>query len=91
MKDRQWLKLKSPLSIQRVYRVEVNDGASQTVHDVTASNSDLQRYGSNAPPERLIELSFEFLLEREPKESILRIFRAPRDRTLFPRIPQRDS
>ncbi len=45
-----------------------------SVHDVTASSEEIQRYGGEVSPESLIEKSFEFLLEREPKESILRSF-----------------
>lgn len=45
-----------------------------SVHDVTASGEEIQRYGGEVSPESLIEKSFEFLLEREPKESILRSF-----------------
>jgi hypothetical protein len=30
--------------------------------------------GETCPPEELVRRSFEFLLEREPKESILRTF-----------------
>lgn len=44
-------------------------------HEVTVSREDLARL---APPgiavERLVEASFEFLLAREPRESILRSF-----------------
>ena len=35
-------------------------------------------------PERLIEVSFQFLLEREPKESILRRFALPVIEHYFP-------
>jgi hypothetical protein len=42
---------------------------------VTVSRDELQRYapGTN-DPQRLVEASFTYLLEREPKESILRSF-----------------
>jgi hypothetical protein len=56
------------------FRVTVKEGASRTVHEVTARLDDVRRYGGDVAPERLIEHSFEFLLEREPKESILRSF-----------------
>lgn len=56
------------------YRVTVTEGASRTVHEVTAGPAVVRRYGGDVAPERLIERSFEFLLEREPKESILRSF-----------------
>ena len=36
--------------------------------------ADLQRWGRGRTPEELVRRSFEFLLERESKESILREF-----------------
>ena len=69
---------------QTAFRVEVKEGSSSTVHDVTASSADIERYGGGAPAERLVERSFEFLLEREPKESILRSFALPVIARYFP-------
>ena len=74
---------------QTTFRVEVREGSSKTVHDVTASNADIDRYGGGASAERLIELSFQFLLEREPKESILRSFGFPVIERYFPDYPQK--
>ena len=68
--------------------VEVVEGSSKTVHTVTAKPSDLRRYGGEAAPERLLRASFEFLLEREPKESILRRFELPVIERYFPDYPQ---
>lgn len=70
------------------FRVEVNEGTSRTVHDVTASEDDINSYGGNASAELLIERSFEFLLEREPKESILRSFALPVIERYFPEYPK---
>jgi len=42
---------------QTAFRVEVKEGSSNTVHDVTASNADIERYGGGAPAERLVERS----------------------------------
>ena len=69
------------------FRVEVKEGQSRTVHEVTAAGADLQRYGGESSPERLIKASFEFLLEREPKESILRSFALPVIERYFPEYP----
>ena len=69
---------------QSLFRVEVRENTSATVHEVTASPVDIQRYGGNVAAERLIQLSFEFLLEREPKESILRSFALPEIERYFP-------
>jgi hypothetical protein len=52
------------------FRVRVTEGRSETVHEVTLTDTDLQRYGGRAAAERLIQASFEFLLERESKASI---------------------
>ena len=79
------------IHVQRVndaqFRVEVHEGPSQTVHTVTASSEGIQRYGTDVQPERLIEKSFEFLLEREPKESILRSFDLTVIERYFPEYP----
>lgn len=69
------------------FRVELKEGVSRTVHDVTAEDADLTRYGANATAERLIEESFRFLLEREPKESILPSFALPVIERYFPEYP----
>ncbi len=69
------------------FRVEVKEGTSRTTHDVTATTADLQRYGGQEDPARLIEASFEFLLEREPKDSILRSFALPVIEQYFPDYP----
>ncbi len=69
------------------FRVELKEGVSRTVHDVTAADADFKRYGANATAERLIEESFRFLLEREPKESILPSFALPVIERYFPEYP----
>lgn len=58
--------------------VVVAGGGSTTRHEVTLSREDYARLaGGTVSPEALIEASFAFLLEREPKESILRRFDLP--------------
>jgi hypothetical protein len=66
------------------YRVSVEDNATTTTHAVTVWPSDVERYAPGATPEELIEASFEFLLEREPKESILSRFELPVIERYFP-------
>jgi len=39
--------------------------------------SDMARYAPDATPEELLDASFRFLLEREPKEAILGRFELP--------------
>jgi hypothetical protein len=54
--------------------VTVRDG-SETHHRVRVSRADLARLApGTSDPVNLVEASFAFLLEREPKESILREF-----------------
>ena len=72
-----------------VYRVTVVEGASQSVHDVTVTPADVDRYAPGTSPERLVEASFAFLLDREPKESILARFELPVIERYFPDYPRR--
>jgi len=66
------------------FRVEVREGRGKSVHAVTAPADTVRRYGGDASAETLIEASFEFLLEREPKESILSRFELPVIERYFP-------
>ena len=54
--------------------VEVSDGGSTSRHVVRVSRQELERWGRGSAVEDLVRDSFAFLLEREPKESILREF-----------------
>ncbi len=57
------------------FQVTVKDRRSETHHRVTLREADYQRLaGGEASPAELVTESFRFLLEREPKESILRSF-----------------
>jgi hypothetical protein len=65
-------------------RVSEDDG-SATDHDVSLSRPDHDRLGGGYPsPEAFIEECFAFLLEREPKASILRSFDVSQISTYFP-------
>ena len=58
-----------------VARVSVTDKTSSTRHRVTLKRQDYERLSrGRCSPEECVRTSFEFLLEREPKESILRKF-----------------
>ena len=70
------------------YYVTVDEGTTSTAHVVTVWPSDIERYAPDSTPEELIEASFQFLLEREPKESILRRFELPVIERYFPEYPQ---
>jgi hypothetical protein len=57
------------------FDVSVQERSSQTRHQVTLSRTDYERLtGGETSPKELVVESFRFLLEREPKESILRSF-----------------
>ncbi len=54
--------------------VVVRDGKGETRHEVTLSRTHLSRLAPDVAAERVIEAAFRFLLDREPKESILARF-----------------
>ena len=65
----------SPVEGGWVARVTVADGVSSREFQVTVSSAELARLDpSAAEPTELVRRSFEFLLAREPIESILRSF-----------------
>ena len=72
-----------------IYDVTVEDERSATTHEVTVWPSDVARYAPGARPEELLQASFAFLLEREPKEAILRRFELPVIERYFPDYPRR--
>jgi hypothetical protein len=57
------------------FEVVVREGKGETRHHVTMSQETCERLtaGKHAP-ERCLEAAFRFLLDREPKESILSRF-----------------
>jgi hypothetical protein len=59
------------------YEVEIRQSGSASLHGVTVEREDYEKLtaGGRVSPEVLVEKSFEFLLEREPKESILKTFK----------------
>ena len=71
-----------------VYRVVVTQAGRQTTHEVTVTPEDVKRYAPGSTPERLLEASFEFLLEREPASSILPRFALPVIERYFPEYPR---
>lgn len=56
------------------FHVRVVEGDTSTDHDVTISPKDLERLAGERTPDAFVRHCFAFLLEREPKESILRSF-----------------
>jgi hypothetical protein len=66
------------------YEVTIRAGTT-TTHTVSVDPAYYQRLtGGQVSPERLVEASFEFLLEREPNTSILRQFELPVINRYFP-------
>ena len=67
------------IEVQKVdashFRVRVTEAGSESTHQVTLDPKDYARLASaTIEPEELIRKSFQFLLERESKESILTRF-----------------
>lgn len=84
--------MKAKISVQSAgsakYRVTVEQGQTKTTHEVGVSPLELAKYAGKATAERLVEASFEFLLEREPKASILRSFSLSDIEHYFPEYPK---
>jgi len=65
--------------------VTVGTDVAATRHTVSVSQDDLARLApGHYDPEELVATSFAFLLEREPRESILREFELPVIERYFP-------
>jgi hypothetical protein len=57
------------------FDVTVKEGGTETQHRVTMGAATYQRLtGGKVDPEKCVEAAFKFLLDREPKESILGTF-----------------
>jgi hypothetical protein len=56
------------------YRVVVEDAEGSTTHEVTMAQAIAKRLGGDGDGRAIVDASFRFLLDREPKESILRRF-----------------
>ena len=66
------------------YTVRVADAGGATEHAVDVSEAYARKLGGGSPPDDLVRRSFEFLLARESKESILRRFELPAIGRYFP-------
>lgn len=68
-----------------LYQVTVIEDSGQSRHNVSLSPGYYEKLtGKKVPEKFLIEQSFQFLLERESKESILREFDLPLIGRYFP-------
>jgi hypothetical protein len=60
---------------QIVFEVRVTEAESESRHEVTLSEEDYRRLGEGyGSPDEFVRACFEFMLEREPMESILPSF-----------------
>ncbi len=72
-----------------IFDVRVREGKSETRHRVTLSQKSRLRLGKDATAERIVEAAFRFLLDREPKESILASFDVDLIESYFPEFEAR--
>ncbi|MGH2444481.1 MAG: hypothetical protein ACRDGD_00350 [Candidatus Limnocylindria bacterium] len=67
--------------------VAIGEDAGATEHEVLVDRETLDDLAPGAEPEALVRASFEFLLEREPRESIMRSFELPMIGRFFADFP----
>jgi hypothetical protein len=71
------------------FEVTVREGRGETRHRVTMARATCERLtGGQHTPERCLEAAFRFLLDREPKESILGRFDVTVISRYFPEFEQ---
>lgn len=56
------------------FNVTLIDETGPSSHEVTMDKDFVTRIGAKFHPEKVVEKSFEFLLEKEPKDKILQEF-----------------
>lgn len=67
------------------FTVAVKGSGGETLHEVTMTQLTYQQLtGSQVSPESCVEAAFEFLLEREPQDSILTSFDMTAISTYYP-------
>jgi hypothetical protein len=71
------------------FDVCVREGKSETRHRVTLSQRDFARLSAGATAEEVVTAAFRFLLDREPKESILARFDVSVIARYFPEFEER--
>lgn len=71
------------------YEVTVTEDGSSTTHHVSVDPDDFKGLAGDPSGAHLVEASFRFLLDREPKESILRDFELSVISRYFPEYPQK--
>lgn len=66
------------------FQVDVRDDEGQTRHTVRADTDAVDKFGHGHPAGTVVETAFRFLLEREPKVSILGSFELAIIEKFFP-------
>ena len=75
-----------------VFEVELIEGVSRTVHSVTLSDEFYQELTKGkCTPKQCVKSSFQFLLDREDKDSILSEFDLPVIGNYFPEFQKKFS
>jgi len=64
--------------------VDISERGSTSHHVVSVAANDLERWSKGRSVEELVRDSFQFLLAREPKESILKAFHLSVIKRYFP-------
>lgn len=71
------------------FKVVVRDGEGESRHHVTMARKTYEQLTAGKhTPERCVEAAFQFLLDREPKESILQRFDVTVISRYFPEFEQ---
>lgn len=79
------IKIKTvPTNLGWHFSVTLNDPAGPSFYKVSMDKDFLMRIGADYHPEKVVEKSFEFLLEKEPKERILAEFDIAEVSNYFP-------
>ena len=74
------------------FHVQIIEGTSRTVHEVTLSETDYRKLTKGKfTPRQCIQAAFEFLLDHEEKESILSEFDVSVISRFFPGFPKEFS
>lgn len=71
------------------FEVVVTEGGGESRHQVSMGRDTCERLSGAHSPEQCIEAAFRFLLDREPKESIMGRFDVTVISRYFPEFEQR--
>jgi hypothetical protein len=69
------------------FGVTIVEGGSKSIHEVMATKKHVELLCGDCEPERLVEASIRFLLDREAKESIMTSFDLDVIASYFPEYP----